>query len=167
MRKPAVCSSVEGTKSGWHGAYGWPKNPAPGAENTDPIVQKAVGLPSLERGRRVNKKRLDGFWTGSSPDWAKVLKDPYEFDRYKEEKRKRSPIQKCVHLKRGRSSWKGEKERKDQEIDRSQSDIFNTVPTQFNNMLLTSRHSDMIVATNWGEDSINRWYSLFSIETSE
>ena len=30
-------------------------NPAPGADNTEPVFQIPVGLPSLERGCRVKK----------------------------------------------------------------------------------------------------------------
>ena len=30
-------------------------NPAPGADNTEPVFQISVGLPSLERGLRVKK----------------------------------------------------------------------------------------------------------------
>ena len=30
-------------------------NPATGADNTEPVFQIPVGLPSLERGRRVKK----------------------------------------------------------------------------------------------------------------
>ena len=34
--------------------------PAPGADNTEPVFQIPVGLPSLERGRRVKKRRRWG-----------------------------------------------------------------------------------------------------------
>ena len=34
------------------------KKPRPGAENTEPVFQIPVGLPSLERGRRIQKKPL-------------------------------------------------------------------------------------------------------------
>ena len=31
-------------------------NPAPGTDNTEPVIQIPVGLPGLERGRHVKKR---------------------------------------------------------------------------------------------------------------
>ena len=39
-------------------------NPAPGADNTEPVFQIPVGLPSLKRGRSVKKQETTSF--GSS-----------------------------------------------------------------------------------------------------
>ena len=36
-------------------------NPAPGADNTEPVFQILVGLPNLERGRRVKKRKKNSL----------------------------------------------------------------------------------------------------------
>ena len=37
-------------------------NPAPGAEDAEPVIQIPVGLPCLERGRLVKKNFWFSFW---------------------------------------------------------------------------------------------------------
>ena len=58
---------------------GGPKKPAPGAENTEPVIQIPVGLLSLERGRRSKKRnKLDSVHSNighrlvSIRDWVLV-----------------------------------------------------------------------------------------------